>query len=86
MQPKSLMGIFSLPLYTQQMLGRERNVSVDTNAALETEAAIKKTILHACCEHEVSTLNINWLLLRSQQSVHSSWHGLHMNLEGNNMC
>lgn len=80
------MAIFSLPLYTQQMLGRERNVSVDTNAALETETVMRKTILHACCKDEVSALDINWLLLCSQQSVHSSWHCLHMNLEGNKMC
>ena len=59
------MAIFSLLLYTQQMLGRERNVSVDTNAALETEAVMRKTILHAYCEGEMSALDINWLLLRS---------------------
>lgn len=51
------------------------------NAALERQALMMKNIFHAHCGGEVSASDVNWLLLCSQQSVHGSWHSLHMDLE-----
>lgn len=51
------------------------------NAALERQALMRKNIFHAHCGGEVSASDVNWLLLCSQQSVHGSWHSLHMDLE-----
>lgn len=50
------------------------------NAALERQALMRKNIFHAHCGGEVSASDVNWLLLCSQQSVHGSWHSLHMDL------